>query len=134
MRCEKHFLNYCALCNGDVERRLSKQKEYYTIREKRRERRAKHLQLQEASKFFATRHNHLYSEDELKYIILSTQNTTRNDIELFYNIAKKVKRRLGSIEWLWNYIWRDNFDEVLKDGFDNRLYEKIQNLKGELGV
>ena len=129
-----HLLDFetCARCNGSLDRKLSQEEGISKVREQKAERRARHLYMQETSKLFASKHMLPYSDEELEYIILNTRDTTRQDTEHFFNIAREVERRLGSIEWLWNYIWRENFDEVLPKGFDTPLYERIQNLKGKL--
>lgn len=127
----KHLLEYetCAICNGTLEKKETILKNNSILKAGRAEFRARHLHMQESSKFGAVNHNEPYSDEELKYIITNTEDTTRQDTEVFYNIAKQVKRRLGSIEWLWNYIWREGFENVLNNGEDNKLYERIQNLK-----
>jgi len=126
-----HLMEYecCAICSGLMEKKEKQQLEYSDVRVRRSEARARRLYMQESSKFFATKHAEPYTDEELKYIIVNTKDTTRQDTEIFYNIAKEVKRRLGSIEWLWNYIWREGFNNVLKAGYDNKLYERVQQLK-----
>lgn len=131
-----HLLDYecCAICNGTIEKNNLIKQHCSNIKCNRAEHRARHLYMQESSKFFASNHNKPYTNEELKYIIINTKDTTRQDTETFFNIAREVKRRLGSIEWLWNYMWRENFEMVLKEGYDNRLYERIQKLKKQKNI
>jgi len=126
-----HLLQFesCAVCNGVLDKKESEKRNHTDAKIKRDELRARHLYMQESSKFFAHNHDKPYSDEELKYIITNTEDTTRQDTVVFFNIAREVGRRLGSIEWLWNYIWREGFENVLKDGEGNKLYERIQNLK-----
>jgi hypothetical protein len=132
-KCKHNMVkDSCGLCNGYVDK---KQEMLDEIREKKlqlRELDARRKHLMELSKVNATRHKELYTDMELKHIIVNTFEVEKYEIDKLYQLAINLHRTLGAIEWMWNYMWAENITDIFKDGMDNNLWERIQNLKDEV--
>ena len=57
----------------------------------------------------------------------------KTDLDILYQIAKHIQRRLGAVEWLWNYIWDEKARLYLENAEEKHLYIRIRSLKLELG-
>lgn len=133
IRC-KHNLekDCCAICNGYVGRCESSLIANKEEAIRRKESIAKRKALLDYSRAMAYRHNAEYTDAELKHIIFNTLCIVKADFQSLYNLAIDLNRSLGAMEWIWNYIWKDEITDIFRDGMDNSLWVRIQNIKGQM--
>jgi hypothetical protein len=135
-----HGINreYCAYCDGSWERNQQKSldRKFFNKHSGRRlimaQRRGAQMALQEDSKSKATRDKEPWLESEIRHVICATARLERHDYEQLYQVALEIGRTLGSVQWLWNYIWSDKVTSTFKDGFDNNLWTRVQEVKNRM--
>ena len=119
----------CAYCNGSYNKK-TQERAKYVKHLAHIEYNTKRKELQEESKGFAYRHKEPYTDGELKHIIVNTFERNKKDLDILYTLAKTLKRRLGAIEWVYNFIWDDRKDEYIKEC---GLKDRIEGLRLSLG-
>ena len=121
-------IDSCSFCNGYIFKED-------VIREMRRvdgQLRDERRKMEAHTRLLATRHNAPYSDAEFKYIIVNTFEVEKKNVVVLYKIALNLSRTLGAVEWIWNYIWAEDITDILKEGIDNAMWERIQKLKDEV--
>jgi len=124
----------CAICNGTMLKKENVQKQYRNEKLKRKEYTKQHKHLQELSILFAKSYNKDVTDEDIKYILVNTKDVEKEEIEIFFNIAKKLERTLYAIEWVYKYAWNENIIEFIKNADDNKWYLRIQSIKERLGL
>lgn len=132
-RCKHNLdIDACAICNGDYDKYESNKTLLKEKQNNRRESVAKRKALLEYSKEVATRHNAEYTDYEIRHIIYHTATIVKSDYESLYNLAIDLSRSLGAMEWIWNYIWKDEITDIFRDGMDNTLWKRVQNIMADM--
>lgn len=130
--------NQCAMCNGIYDKKMEKFRQIKldaeANRRYRKEFNLRRKRLQEDTLMTAEKKGYPRTDEELIYVLIHTQDTVRSDVDIFYNLAKKLKRTLGAIEWVWVYAWYDKAIEFIENEEDNNFYKRVQRLKTEVGL
>ena len=124
--------DWCGICNGSNDRAENEVRLYKANKVAKAKFNKERKELQERSKGFATNHKEAFSDEDLVSILENTKGVAKEDINVLFLLAQETKRRLGAIEWIWNYAWDEEFEEYDVRGKDCNLYKRINELKAVL--
>jgi len=126
---------YCSICTGTTAKIEAKQKQYKAEREYRIKYNKQRKRLQEDSRFFASKHNDEWTDEDLKRIIVRTAGIDlQKDIDVLFVLAKELRRTLSAIEWVYIMAWREDVSKLIKNDKENARYNRIQTFKTQLGL
>lgn len=126
----------CDFCNGNADKKRESQLQRKEYKE-RQALKKKRTKLQALSILTATKHKEPITEEDITYFIKESAGTDKiKDIKILFTIAVCLKRRLGAIEWWWNFTWA--IDKYLNSVTSKKvetlkLIKRLQDIKLQLG-
>lgn len=90
---------------------------------------AKRRKLQKLSKQIVLEPDEYITDNEIRYIIVTTEDVSNRDTESIFWIAREIKRSLHIVEKVVGYTWGRKNTNYSKR---NDLYNRVKRLRDEL--